>query len=66
MKTPPHLCQLPSAPTQRDCETVQVVTRSEERRATPVFRAPALPTRQPFYGDLSFNANFGPRLRERP
>lgn len=66
MKTPLHLFQLRPAPTQRDSETVEVVTRSEARQATPVFRAPALPTRPPFYSELPFSVNFGPRLRERP
>ncbi len=66
MKTPLHLFQLQPAPTPRDSETGDVVTRSEARQAAPVFRAPALPTRQPFYSELPFSVNFGPRLRERP
>ena len=66
MKMPLHLFQLRSAPNQRDSETVDVVTRSEARQTTTVFRAPALPTPRQFCSELPFSVNFGPRLRERP
>jgi hypothetical protein len=66
MKTLQHLFQLRPAPTQRDSETVEVVSRNESARANAVFRAPALPTPRQFCSELPFSVNFGPRLRERP
>ena len=66
MKTPLHLFQLLSAPSQRDSESVHVVTRKDAPRATALFRAPSLPTRHQFNSELPFSVNFGPRLRERP
>lgn len=66
MKSPLHLFRLRSAPTQRDSESVEVVSRKEAARTTALFRAPALPTRHQFSSELPFSVNFGPRLRERP
>jgi hypothetical protein len=60
-----HLLRLQPAPTQRDSETVHVVTRAEQQIARTLFRAPALPTPHQFSSELPFTVNFQPRRRER-
>ena len=63
MNLPFHLFRLPLAPPQHASATVQIATTADVNWNRPVFRAPALPPRQPFGGDLPFCVNF--RAKDR-
>ena len=63
MKPSSHLLRLEAAPTQRDSETVRIVTRRDPARHAPLFRAPVFPTPHQFSSELPFTVNFPPRFR---
>lgn len=65
MNSPFHLLRLEPAPTQRDSETVRVVTRTDVQWGAPLFRAPALPTPHQFNSELPFTVNFRARAKPR-
>ncbi len=56
---PLHLFRLQSAPSQRNSETIHVVTRTDVQWDTPVFKAPALPTSHQLHSEVPFFVNFG-------
>ena len=58
MNLPFHFLRLRPAPTQRDSETVHVVTRTDVQWGGPIFKAPALPTPHQLSSELPFSVNF--------
>jgi hypothetical protein len=65
MKFPFHLFRLQPASEQRQAETLQIASKADVQRGTPVFKAPALPTPHQLNGELPFTVNYRPRIRER-
>ncbi|MES2694117.1 MAG: hypothetical protein V4773_11640 [Verrucomicrobiota bacterium] len=61
-----HTLRLQSAPTQRDSETVHIVTSHEAAGAAPLFRAPTFPTPHQFSSELPFTVNLRYHVRSRP
>lgn len=66
MPTTQHMLRLQPAPTQRDSETVQLVTRRERPGAGPLFRSPTFPTAHQLGSELPFSVNFRAHASRRP
>ncbi|HEY1109789.1 MAG TPA: hypothetical protein VGE76_14170 [Opitutaceae bacterium] len=58
MPTTEHTLRLQPAPTQRDSEVVQLVTRCERPGYGPLFRSPTFPTPHQLGSELPFSVNF--------
>lgn len=53
-----HLLHLQPAPSQRDSESVKIVTHDDAGRGIALFRSPAFPTPHQFFSELPFTVNF--------
>lgn len=58
-----HFLRLQSAPETRDAAIIRIVPRTEVQWGGPVFRAPALPTRQQLGSEIPFSVNFSSKAR---
>lgn len=66
MPTTEHTLRLQPAPTQRDSEVVQLVTRRERPGPGPLFRSPTFPTPHQLGSELPFSVNFRAHAPQRP